>query len=283
MRCPICQGTLTPSHTDTYTCTAGHTYTADDNGVLVLMTPALLAHVAAIELHRAQAVTHLPTITDYNALPCALADQHFEWRLRCAEVRWLQAQLQTRKPGSLLEIGAWNGWLTHHLAQWGYSVTAIDYTAHPHDGLGARTRYDGRTWQAIQMNVADLRVLDSRYDVVVVNHGLHLFPDPVGYIAHIIAERLAPGGVLVMLGLTFFRDASMRRAQVAALAQTFEAAHGVPFFFHPTRAYLDFEDKARLQELGLNVMAHPAMRRANLKARVRPAAPAYFLGRYVKA
>lgn len=261
MRCPTCHQTLDPT---TLRCEQGHQFRRE-NGIPDLRGDDLRRMMEAVQQYRDSALGHLPAITDYNGLPCNL--DHFEWRFRCQDIPIVRRLLRGKQL-RILEIGGWNGWLTHHLVRWGHSVTAVDYTAHPDDGLGAMRHYDV-TWEAVQMDVTDLTPLDRRFDLAIINHGLHLFPAPVDYVAHV--QQFAES--VLLLGLVFYRDPSRRVAQVDALKRNFEAQYGLPFYFKPTRAYLDFDDKQRLAGLGLRL--RPYLRRANLKATLLTYYPFY--------
>lgn len=321
--CPICHQ---PINLETNTCASGeHTYDIE-NRVLILADEALRQQIAKIDQHRAEIWGSSPPITDYNALPFSLADQHFEWRFRAEDaavvakllnvsksaadaktvgsaymspaaqrVRYMQSSddhdtlrdhtrtTQIASPiripkskGQVLEIGAWNGWLTHHIARAGYDVIAADYSAHPSDGLGAK-QYYSVDWLAIQMDLSDLSIFDPCFDVVIINHGLHLFPDPVSYVEQ-ARTRLKPGGKLILLNLTFFRDPSQRKAQFTTVSETFQQKYGVPMLLKPSRGYMDFDDKAKLEAAGIKLHTYSGRRKANLKASLIKTAPAYFYG-----
>lgn len=271
VRCPKCHQAL---DLEAGHCASDHRFTWE-NGVLVLLPDALRRQLDAIYQHR-QGVT-LPPIPDYNRLPWSLKKQHFEWRMRCHDAEVVQRLIDGGPPArQILEIGAWNGWLTHRLARAGHQVTAVDYTSHPTDGLGAIVHYD-TDWLAIQMDLTDLSIFEPDYDLVIVNHGLHLFSDPAAYIRQ--ARRLLkPGGQLVLLSLTFYRDPGQRRQQLAQLTRTFEQQYGVPFLLKPSRGYMDSDDKTALAALGIRLRRYPQRWQANLKALLNPAAPAYYYG-----
>lgn len=274
--CPRCHR---PIDVQNRTCASGHTFDLE-NGVLVLMDESMRHHVQAIYRHREGVQRELPTITDYNRLPCSLAKQHFEWRLRCQDVG-IVSRLLNQDEGSILEIGAWNGWLTHHLVRTGYDVTAIDYTTHPDDGLGAKRHYDA-DWLAIQMDLTDLSVFDPCFDAVIINHGLHLFPDPVTTVKQ-AQHLLKPGGLLILLNLTFFRNPSQRIAQHQALAETFQKRYGVPFLLRPSRGFMDSGDKAKLKAMGIKFYRYAQRWKANLKSFWVQSAPSYFYGVWGRA
>jgi 2-polyprenyl-3-methyl-5-hydroxy-6-metoxy-1,4-benzoquinol methylase len=270
--CPACQQSI---NLQTGVCIGGHKFLRE-NGVLDLMDPDMKEHIRAIEKHRLTLTQQLPTINDYNALPFSLSHQHFEWLIRAYDVRKVLNLIRSRTEQNILEIGAWNGWLTHHLARAGYEVVAVDYTADENDGLGAKIHFDIE-WTAIQIDLTNLSVFDCRFDVIVINHGLHFFSDPVDYVQG-VKKLLKPNGLLILLNLTFYRNPAQRILQVEKLTSDFMEAYGMPIFLKPTRGYMDFEDKHQLQKQGITLRLYRHLWRANLKARIRKTASAYYYG-----
>lgn len=274
--CPICRKRLM---LDTSRCVSGHVFPQRD-GVINLLSDALQARIAAIEHHRDTVRQALPLITDYTRLPCTLARQHFEWRMRCQDLSIVQHHLAEGKLGRVLEVGAWNGWLTHHLARMSHEVLAVDYFSHPDDGLGAKRHYP-EDWHAIQMDISDLTLLPSDNDAVIINHGLHLLPNPLATIRQ-AQKLLAPGGLLLVLNITFYRAPSRRIAHIAALSSNFQAQHGTAMFLHPTRGYMDLYDRDELRAAGLRLCRYRARWRAMLKSWLHSSAPIYAYGLYTR-
>jgi 2-polyprenyl-3-methyl-5-hydroxy-6-metoxy-1,4-benzoquinol methylase len=272
--CPKCHQPIDPT---AFICSNQHQFHSE-NGVLNLLDEGLRQQIDLIYQHRAQVARKLPEIADddYNHLPYALAAQHFEWQMRAYDADVVLKLLKSRPRQTVLEIGAWNGWLTHLIAEQGNTVTAVDYFAHPTDGLGAKQHYRVQ-WSAVKMDITDLSLFEQQFDVIVINHGLHFFPDPVGYVEQ-VRRLVAPGGLLILIGLTFFRDPTNRRAQVKNLVEQSEKDFGHSLFIKPTRGYMDFADKAKLQAMGIRLYQHRQLWKANLKGRLITGAPAYFYG-----
>lgn len=277
LRCPECRQPL-----EALTCANGHSYAVMD-GVLELLTPAFRLRLqqfnACLEDYRAAEGKRLLDSAVYEDLPHADAVRgDFEWRLRCYDLAVIRRLLRGRMPGSVLDVGAWNGWLSHCLAADGHEVTAIDYFTDCFDGLGARAFY-GTEWQAIQMDLTDLSPLDRRFDVVVLNRCLQFFTDPVQSMLQ-AATKVAAGGLLIATGLAFHKDPGPKARAVQTREEEFRRRYGAEFFLHPTKGYLDFGDRARLAAHGLRLFPYRQLLPANLKARLRPARPRYAYGIY---
>jgi len=271
LRCPNCREPVEPVEADRLTCANGHQFDYEE-GVLVLLgadfRPQLESFTQHIRRFREDEGKRLCDPALYDQLPFAPAVQgEWEWRQRGYDVEHITRLLGRRKEQTILDVGAWNGWLSHRLAQQGHQVTAVDYFADAYDGLGAKQFYSS-TWQAIQLDLTDLSVLDQVYDLVIINHGLHFFPDPV---AHVAAARrkVRPGGLLVAIGLRFYFDPTARAKEVAALQQRYKTRYGVDIFLKPTKGYLDFHDKRRLEQAGLVLKKYLQLWRENLKAKLK--------------
>jgi SAM-dependent methyltransferase len=253
------------------------------DGVLVLLKESfrqrLHAFTARLERFRDAEGKRILDSSLYEQLPDAPSLRHdFEWRMRRYDLAVIRRILTGRVRQRILDVGAWNGWLSHRLAAAGHIVTAIDYFTDRYDGLGARAFYS-TTWQAIQMDLSDLSVLDHCYDVIVLNRCLQFFPDPADYVAHVIT-KVAPGGLLIATGLAFFQDSSVKVREVHALQESYRRRYDMELFLHPAKGYLDFEDRSKLVAHGLELHLYRQLIAANLKSIVMPTRPRYYYGLY---
>ncbi len=214
----------------------------------------------------------------FSQLRCGDAEWRIEWRLRAYDLAIVSELLGNRSRQRILDIGAWNGWLSHRLAARGHTVTAIDYFAGEYDGLAARKHYSTH-WQAIQMDLTDLSVLDECYDAVVVNRCLAFFPDPAAYLTA-VRRLLSPDGMLILTGLQFFQDSSVKARRVAAQRQVYRECYGFELFLKPTKGHLDFDDRRRLQAQGVTLKPYPQLWLANIKSMFRRTLPRHMYGVY---
>ncbi len=282
--CPNCRAAIDPA---SGVCGHGHAF-AEVEGVLPLLSDGfgqrLAAYEAKLSAARRAEGKHLLEVTAYEQLPFsraaeAMPGMRLEWRLRRYDLAVIEKLLDGRKAQRVLDLGAWNGWLSHRLAAASHQVTAIDYFADAHDGLRARRFYRAQ-WRAIQMDLRDPSVLDEPFDVVIVNRCLAFATDPVAYL-ECLKPRVAPGGLLIITGLQFFWSPAAKARRVAAERRRYVDTHGFELFLFPTRGYLDRADHHRLRLHGLRLHDYPQLWAANLKARLNPSRPRHAYGVWV--
>lgn len=276
LRCPDCREPLDGERS----CRNGHRFEERD-GVLSLVAAGfgqrLVAFTRALRRVRQEQGRRLEDPAAYEDLPGgARVRGDFHWRLRRYDLAVLERLIDARRRLAVLDVGAWNGWLSHRLAARGHEVTAVDYFDDPFDGLGAR-RFYSTSWRAIQMDLTDLSLLDEEFDLVVLNRCVQFATDPVRFVAQ-AGERVAPGGLLVMTGLEFFLDPRVKAARVAAEVEAHREAHGFDLFLFPTRGLLDGRDLGALERLGVRFHPYPRLRWANLGARLVPTRPRHAFG-----
>jgi SAM-dependent methyltransferase len=218
-----------------------------------------------------------PTLPDG---PAATGDR--EWRHRRYDLDLVIRAIErhTRPIATVLDVGAWNGWLSARLAARGHELTGVDPFTDPYDGLGAHRHYRVR-WTPVQLDVRDLTPLNTQYDLVVLNRCLAFAPDPIGLVRQAQA-RVAPGGLLVATGLQVFADPSAKARTISDRSSLFETRHGLPFFLWPTRGYLDTSDVSGFRAAGLRLRSYPWLRLHDLKARMRPTLPLHYHGHWIR-
>lgn len=274
--CPECRQPLLP---EVWRCGQGHTFDCVD-GVVQLFSRAFasrfLPFQQQFEQYRAAQGLTIRQPAAYAALPYgAAARGQFEWRLRQYDLALVRRLLAGRAGRQrVLEVGAWNGWLTHWLAADGHQVTAVDYFDNEFDGLRTMKHYR-RKWQAVQMDLEDLAALPANYDVVIVNRCLQFFTNPLAAVAQSQA-RLAAGGALLLTGLAFVRDATVA-AQRAADFRAHLQAQGITYF-KTFKGYLDFDDYAALQGAGVRLRWMWPLLPANVKSWLQASRPRYYYG-----
>jgi SAM-dependent methyltransferase len=207
-----------------------------------------------------------------------IAKGNFEWRYRQAGWEIINQRLKGQPRQKILDIGAWNGWLSHRLVAAEHQVVAVDYFVDPLDGLGAMTHYDV-AWPAIQMDLENLTNLPVAFDLIIVNHCLQFFATPLETLRQ-AQQLLIQDGKILVIGLAFFADPRKQIERVKRYRTEF-GKHGVDFF-KPMKGYLDFYDRKHLQQEGIKFHPYQQLWKANLRSQIDPTRPRYEFGLYAK-
>lgn len=255
MLCPSCRE---PIDERSLRCGGGHQF-VETKGVLRLLDHGfgerLDRFLTAFQPLREADGRRIRDPSVFPLLPYALSRDP-EWRMRGYDLAVIRRLTAGRTRGSALDVGAWNGWLSHHLVAGGHVVTAVDYFVDELDGLGAQRFYPVR-WRSVQMDLRDLSVLEMRFDLVVLNRCIQFFEDPAAIVTA-AAALVAPGGLLVATGLEVFSDPTVRRRQVVAMLER-HRRHGLEPFV-PFKGYLDSHDRRELRAAGVELRSYPQLR-----------------------
>ncbi len=216
---------------------------------------------------------------DYEKLPFGKAvENNKEWRLRCYDLEIIVQLLQGRKRQRILEIGPFNGWLTHRLVKTGHQLTVIDYFIDEPIGLKTKKFYR-QEWQAIQMDVRDLSIFREKFEVIILNRCLQFFENPVEYLKS-VKNYLDEQGLLIISGMQLFKNPFRKIEQLQKMKQEFLHRYHFPVSFIPTKDYLDFNDKQRLESEGVKFYRYPQLKMANLRAVLQPKISGHYYGVY---
>ena len=235
----------------------------------------LEAFLEPFERYRGRVGRRLLDPADYPRLPqTPPGHAPHEWRLRRYDLGIVRRYLKRRESLAILDVGAWNGWLSNHLTSAGHDVTAVDYFVDEYDGLCAQRHYEN-SWRMVQMDLEDLSILRGPFDMVIFNRCMQYFIDPQASLQQ-ARFLLVPGGLLLCTGLQFLRDPSQRAAELDATRR--ELAHEGIVYFKSMRGYLDFDDRRRMHAWGLQMRTPWQLMPANMKATARPTWPWYAYG-----
>lgn len=274
MRCPVCREAVDAKR---LVCASGHQFGVED-GVFRLIDPDLAAEIASLSValsdFRDDRSTQDIPPEAYDRLPDGR--QGLEWRLRRYDLRLIEHFLSGLGNLSILDVGAWNGWLSNRLAGLGHQVTAVDYFADLENGLGARRHFSGK-WQAYQLDLMDLSALEERYDLVILNRCLPFFPRPVETYRRAM-KMVAPAGRLIATGLQLFADPKLHYRRLERERRTFKERYGRDLFLRPAKGYLNMDDGRGLAAAGLKLKGYRPLWLANLKSRFWQTAPRHVYG-----
>ncbi len=279
--CPNCRAEIDAQD---LSCQNNHKFKYDD-GVLILLEQNFAQKLSSYlnefsQIRRSKWDGYLKP-KDYPLLPYGDAvTGNVEWRLRQLDLEIILSLLRNRAGQSVLEIGPFNGWLTHRMAKLDLDITAIDYFIDDLDGLKTKKYYDG-DWKSIQMDIRDLSIIDAQFDIILVNRCLQFFENPVEYFIG-LKRKLNDNGIIILTGLLFFKNPIQKIKRLEKDKLDYIHKYNLSFIFVPFKGYLDFEDKQKLSSNNMELRHYLKLYKANLIALLNPTLPRHYYGTYRK-
>lgn len=274
MLCPECRVKVENGR-----CANDHEY-HNEGGVLQLITPVFNAMLGDwLEVFNGYRTKNGARVQDpefLRGLPYSgLKHDKDLWRLRVLDLELANKMIAGRKGLKILEIGAWNGWLTHHLAK-EHEVLAVDHFTDEYDGLAAAKHFD-ENWTAVQLDLEHLDLIDQQFDIVIANRTMGYFCDLQRTLDQMKA-LLKPSGQLLLTGLNIFRDEKEIAASFKEKSERYLEQYEKPFFFKDIKGYLNADDEKLLRDSGIELKRYPKLPKGHLKSRLFPTAALYLYG-----
>ncbi len=235
----------------------------------------LTKYLRIFENHRRETGLVPSDSEHWNQLPFGPSATNSDWKWRRQSLSIVEQFTKNGAFDCTLEIGAWNGWLTKYLAMKSNTLIAVDYFSLQYDGLSNLNTL-AQNIIPLQCNLetlqTDLKI--ATFDLIVLNHNLSYFENPVGYIEK-MKPFLKPGGRIISVGNTFFRNPAKKIKANASVAQQYCSQHGMELYIQPVKGYMDFDDMDQLKALGFQIEPYPAKFLQNLYSRFNESVPFY--------
>ncbi|QQR87443.1 MAG: methyltransferase domain-containing protein [Flavobacteriales bacterium] len=279
MLCPECEALLSAE----WTCPNGHAWPLVDGVrrcVNAELSRTLDPFLDAFQDHRAVRDERILEPALFPRLPEAGVEHDPAlWKLRMYDLDLIKRLLSDRAPSGglrILDVGAWNGWLSHRLSAMGHHVTATDVFIDAHDGLGAVRHYPHK-FLAVQADQERLHLFEGPFDLVVAQRCAGYFVDLARSIQQLQA-LVAPGGVLLFTGVNVYHDPRTIRKQLAQEARHFAERYHLPYFFKPVKGFVDEDDAHLMERHGIELRSYPQLRLKNWLSRPLARKPQYQYG-----
>lgn len=217
----------------------------------------------------------MPSAKAWKLLPFGPFANDDSWQWKRQSLNIAQKCIGNKKQDAILEIGAWNGWLTKYLAKQSELVLAVDYFVCPYDGIGNIQSF-AKNIVALQSNLetigSDFKI--KSFDVIVLNHCLSFFKNPTAYIESLL-PLLKDGGILISLGSTFYKNTKKKAAEIKSFAHSFYEKYQTEVFIQPVKGYMDIADLNELKNIGFEIDEYPKMKLQNTYAKLISSKPVY--------
>ncbi|KAA3603932.1 MAG: class I SAM-dependent methyltransferase [Calditrichaeota bacterium] len=276
--CPECR---TKIDFEKLFCQNGHKFFFDEDVLILLennFSSKLNSFLKTLEKIRFKENRVVSISNLFQKLPFVLQSE-IEWKVRCFDLEVLEKFLPNENL-KILEIGAWNGWLSNFLAEKKHSVTAVDYFLNEFDGLKAKKFYSN-DWTSIQMNLMDLDLFEEKFDLIIFNRCLQFSPNPFSMF-ETATNLLSEKGKVFVSGISVFKNANSKINEIERFKENYRREWVFEIFLNPTKGFFDVEDKIRFEKIGLEFEKYPQLFKQNLKATFVSELPKHYYGIFRK-
>lgn len=199
------------------------------------------------------------------------------------------AEVQSKHPLKIADLGAGNGWLSAQLAARGHRTAAVDLMINAYDGLGAHIYYE-HCFTPIQAEFEALPFREQDLDIVIFNQSLH-YAARYEVALQEALRTIGPAGLIIIADTAVYHDSGSGRQMVMEREAGFERLVGFPSNALPAENFLTYQRlKALATELGVRWHLYwpiPRWRwtvrrlRAQLRAQREPAQFPLIIGRHI--
>lgn len=209
-------------------------------------------------------------------LPFGNTTNNKRWSFRRESLKIVLRDIKKNKPSQILEIGAWNGWLTKFMAPECDQVLAVDYFSHPYDGIGAIRKFHEHIFP-IQANLNTLKddFNQGCFDMILLNHNLAFVENPTQYLFDLI-PLLKDKGKILSIGNTYCKNPARIIKENEKKVSNFKVLFNKELYIQPLKGYFDSNDLNLLKAKNFKLKMYPSKFLRNIYARFNPIAPKYF-------
>jgi 2-polyprenyl-3-methyl-5-hydroxy-6-metoxy-1,4-benzoquinol methylase len=265
--CPVCRA-LVKQNEKGLICPNQHQYERR-NGVYRFMEATELARLddflTKFEAYRKDFPQRINK-ENINNLPYVDFDQSM-WKLRQYDLELIQSHLPKNKKLKILDIGAWNGWLSHNLSKLGHEVVAFDYFKKELDGLES-VQYYADQFIAIQGQINDLSIFQSKFDIIIINRCFQYINKLPNQIQQ-MKQLLNPNGKIIITGLSLTNRPNRVKKHLKESDIAFRKKYGISLYFIPIKGLVTEEDLLLLQTNCFSVRRYKKLKIKSLLAKIK--------------
>ncbi len=241
---------------------------------------SFLPHEKRFQLLREKLGVRIKDVSLYEKMPFIdfLEDTGIHsWKPFQTDLKLIKSISDSLENKTVLNYGAWNGWLSNHLVSWGAKVTAISYFIDEYDGLGANQHYNNE-WMSVQMDVEnELEFIEGKFDLIIINRGLAFVEKPAQILSE-LKEKLNPSGTLILTGMSLYKDPSSFIEKFSAQRKSCIDKYNIDIMFTNTKAFMDNDDLRNMKKLGLQIKGYPNKLLQNFRSKIFRKKAGYYYG-----
>lgn len=265
--CPSCQEPLATINSRTLRCQQECINYPCIDGIWQLLAPSRQAYFAQFireyEHVRQAEGRGSNNAAYYRRLPFAKATERLAkmWQIRAQSYQTLVDNVvnplvkEKKRPLTILDLGAGNGWLSNQLAQQGHQLATIDLTINMFDGLGTHHFYE-TSFLPVQAEFERLPFLPQQADLIIFNASFHYATSYEKTLAEAL-RLLRPGGQVVVMDTAVYHNPTSGQQMVQEREAAFQQQYGFPSNALPSQNYLSYQQINELgYKLSLNWTTH---------------------------
>ncbi len=175
----------------------------------------------------------------YEGLPFSISTS--PWLERQKDVKFISKIIEGKTNLKILDVGAWNGWLSNYLTKKSHRLVALDLFTDSYDGLGAHKHYKSK-YISIQVYPDEIFRIKDAFDLIIFNRNWAFFQNPQKVFED--AKRiLSPNGTILFTGLAFYQNPIIAKKQLEKTNKNFKKSYGIPLLYKNSKGYLTLKDK----------------------------------------
>ena len=175
----------------------------------------------------------------YDDLPFSMHTP--QWIERQKDIKLINKIIKGKTSLNVLDVGAWNGWLSNYLAKKNHNLVALDLFIDIYDGLGAHKHYKSK-YISIQAYPDEIFRIKEKFDLIIFNRNWAFFQNPQKVFDDAI-QILNPKGTILFTGLAFYKNPIIAKKQLKEMDEGFKKNYNIPILYKNSKGHLNFTDK----------------------------------------
>lgn len=215
-------------------------------------------YLTSFKAFRSEKKLRIMDVDLYENLPFSINTP--TWLARQKDTEIVDLILNNKSDLNILDLGAWNCWLSNYIAQKGHIVTAVDLFTDEFDGLKAINNYKTKI-TAVQLYPDEIFRFKGKFDLIIFNRNWSFITKPENVLKDAL-NLLSENGTLLFTGLAFYKNSTEIEAHLKKLDKQFKKAFNMSLFFKKSKGYLDDNDYTFFKENNIELKSYNKIKNA---------------------
>lgn len=188
----------------------------------------------------------------YDDLPFSMHSSN--WIERQKDIKLINKIIEGKTSLNILDVGAWNGWLSNYLAKKNHNLVALDLFIDIYDGLGANKHYKSK-YTSIQVYPDEIFRIKEKFDLIIFNRNWAFFQNPQKVFDD-AKQILSPKGSILFTGLAFYKNPIIIKKQLKEMDESFKKNYNIPILYKSSKGYLSFTDNLFFKQINISLFSY---------------------------